>query len=61
MHIRALPRTITELSVLGTIMLKKIVVTASISGMEFDFEIIKLNATVLKENKKTIIENFTST
>lgn len=42
-------------------MLKKIVVTASISGMEFDFEIIKLNATVLKENKKTIIENFTST
>ena len=61
MHIRALPKTITELSVLGTTMLKKIVVTASISGMEFDFEVTKLNATVLKESKKTIIENFTST
>ena len=41
-------------------MLKKIVVTASISGMEFDSEVTELNATVLKESKKIIIENFTS-
>ena len=60
MHIRTLPKTVTELSILGTTMLKKIVVTASISGMEFDSEVTELNATVLKESKNIIIENFTS-